>query len=617
MIYEGYEYAGFDLETPQDIPEYGLQPWRATTGEATIKSVAVWVSDTDFIKRANPSKEWLRKFLVYAAENGITLVTWNGLFDIAWLLAIGLEHEVNRVTWWDAMLLLKRVDGWRSNDLGGKGYGLKPAVAERWPEHAGYSLGDDVVNVPQTEAEWVRLLDYNLLDSKFTVLLGLEYLAKLTEAERVAAHCEVEGTVPIAKSYLNGIRINGVALSALSKDVDKRRTKAQENLGVAADVVASPKKLAKLLFEDWGFGIVKATPKGMPATDKETLLKLELAYPDDDRLGKLMALRKVNTQQSKFVTAVYQTMLYHGDDITRPSPAIAGTYTGRMTYSSKQGKGKAECQTGIALHQWERGKAARDILRAPDGFLLAEFDASGQEMRLMADVSQDETMLKIFNDGIDGHALMGASIEGVDWEWVHAEQDNDPRAKAIRNLGKFANLSNQYRIGVATLRVRALTQYGLNLSEYKTRQIKERYMKTYRGVPHYWKAAIRSAETLGYCETLGHRRIALDDLSDYSQQQTAINFKIQGTGGDMKELAIAELEVEFAGDDVVYAWDLHDALFVYVRDDDRAVETVKRIRNTLDNLQYQNYWGWTPSVALPWDAKLGQTWGTLKSVAAG
>ena len=606
-------YAGFDLETPQDNPAYGLQPWRATTGEATIKSAAIWISETEAIKRATPSKEWLRKFLIHAAQNRIVLVTWNGLFDVSWLLALGLQEEVKACTWLDGMLLLKRVDGWRSTDLGGRGYGLKETVAERWPEYADYGLGEDVTKVPQTEAEWVRLLDYNLLDSKFTVLLALEYLDRMTHDEIMAARIEAAGIVPIAQSYINGIRINGEALSTLSKDVDIRRVAAQKDLNVPADVVASPKKLANLLFCDWGLEVVKATPKGLPATDKESLLKLELAYPDDKRLGKLMALRKVNTQQSKFVTAVYQTMLYHGEDITRPAPFIAGTYTGRMTYSSKQGKGKAECQTGIALHQWERGKAARSILRAPEEFLLAEFDAAGQEMRLMADVSQDETMLKIFNDGIDGHALMGASIEGVEWEWVHAEQDNDPKAKAIRNLGKFANLSNQYRIGVATLRVRALTQYGLNLSEYKTAQIKDRYMKTYRGVPHYWKSAVRSAEQLGYCETMGHRRIVLNNLSKYEQQQTAINFKIQGTGGDMKELAIAELLPEF-NTDVIYAWDLHDALFLYIRDDERAVATVKRIRNKLDNLPYHRAWGWTPSVALPWDAKLGKTWGSLKGV---
>src|ERR1019366_3740872 len=222
-------------------------------------------------------------------------------------------------------------------------------------------------------------------------------------------------------------------------------------------------------------------------------------------------------------------------------------------------------------------------------------------------------MLKLFNDGIDGHAYMGAAIEGVEWQWVSGEQDKDPRAKEIRNLGKFANLSSQYRIGINTLRVRALVQYGLNLSQSKGEQISTTYKRTYRGVVRYWRTAVAKAAHAGYAESNDHRRIVLNNLNDYGQQQTAINFPIQGTGGGMKELAIAVLSTEFS-DDVIYAWDLHDALFIYVRDDDRAVETVKRIRGKLNNLPYQMAWGWQPLLQLPWDMKMGSSWGNLKGV---
>ena len=605
---------GFDLETPQEMPEFGLQPWRARTGEVTIKSVAVWRSDEKKAAVRIPSKEWFKTLLEWAAKNDVTFVGWNLIFELSWLHAIGLTKEVNACTWMDAMLLLKRVDGWRSRDLGGRGYSLKDVVAKRWPEHANYGLGDDITKVPTTEEEWTRLLDYNMLDSKFTCLLAQGYLDQLTEPEKKAARHEALGLSPIALSYINGITINQEALAALDKDVGERRVAAEAKLGVPADVIASPKKLATLLFDDWEFGVVKTTPAGAASTDKESLLTLQLEHPDDERLGALMAVRKVNTQQSKFVDAVKESVKYHGSLITRPNPFVAGTYTGRMTYSSKQGKGRSEIQTGIALHQWERGKGARNILQAPEGFLLAEFDASGQEMRLMADDSQDEMMLKLFLDGIDGHAYMGAQIENKEWQWVSGEQDKDPDAKRIRNLGKFANLSLQYRIGTDTIRVRALTQYGLNLPPSKAEHIKATYLRTYPGVPRYWKSAIKEAARVGYAETRGHRRIVLKNLNIYEQQQTAINFRIQGTGGDMKELAIAVLQLTEFNDDVMYAWDLHDALFLYVRDDDRALTTVTRIRDRLNNLPYQSAWGWTPAIPLPWDAKMGKSWGLLKGV---
>lgn len=610
---------GIDIETPNEPQEFSLQPWRARNGEATIKSVAIWApaSDTSnsvsFAKRV-PTKEWFKELFEWAAANSVTLVTWNGLFELAWLHAIGLTKEVNACTWMDAMLLLKRVDGWKNRDLGGKGYGLKTEVARRWPEHADYGLGDDVTKVPQTEEGWKRLLDYNLLDAKFTTLLAMEYLEQLSPEERRAARQEALGLAPVALSAINGIGVNLKALAELDIDVALRRGQAEAKLNVPASVIASPKKLAKLLFEDWGFPVVNTTPRGAPATDKEALLTLELEFPDDHRLRALLDVRKCNTQQAKFVDAVRESVRYHGAPVTRPAPILSGTYSGRLTYGSNQGKGKAQIQTGVALHQWERGKAARSILTAPEGFVIAEFDASGQEMRLMADASQDEMMLKLFNDGIDGHAYMGAQIEGKEWQWVSGEQDKDPEAKRIRNLGKFANLSLQYRIGTDTIRVRALTQYGLNLGAAKAQKIKDTYLRTYPGVPRFWKSAIRLAAKNGFAETRGHRRIQLKNLNIYEQQQTAINFPIQGTGADMKTLAIAVLRTEF-NDDVMYAWDLHDALFLYVRDNAKALETVRRIRSKLDALPYTQAWGWTPSVSLPWDSKAGQSWGSLKGVA--
>ena len=163
-----------------------------------------------------------------------------------------------------------------------------------------------------------------------------EYLDQLTEPEKKAARHEALGLSPIALSYINGITINPEALATLDKDVGERRIAAEAKLGVPADVIASPKKLATLLFDDWEFGAVKTTPAGAASTDKESLLTLQLEHPDDERLGALMAVRKVNTQQSKFVDAVKKSIKYHGALITRPNPFIAGTYTGRMTYSSKQ-----------------------------------------------------------------------------------------------------------------------------------------------------------------------------------------------------------------------------------------------------------------------------------------
>lgn len=328
---------GLDLETPQDIPEYGLQPWRARTGEATIKTCALWSHDGVFnVTKKLPSKKYFAKALAICAAEGYTITTWRGIFDIAWLLAIGLEEEVKACKWLDGMLLAKRVDGWREKKYGGVGYGLKETVIFEWPDEEEYALGEKVSRVPQTDFEWMEMLAYNLKDSKYTCLLTKLFFERLSPEERRGALIEAKGLVPIALSSINGVPINVEAMDALQAEVTESRTNNLEIFGADPSVIASPKKLGNLLFDEWGYQPIKMTPSGNPATDKETLLKMAILYPEDERFGALMALRKCNTRQSKFIDGVRKAMEYNGGPIAYPKPTIAGTYTGRLTYSSKQ-----------------------------------------------------------------------------------------------------------------------------------------------------------------------------------------------------------------------------------------------------------------------------------------
>lgn len=584
---------GFDLETS------GLQPW---SGE--IYSMAAY--DTQGRTWRMPSKEDLRQFLVECQEKDQTIVGWNVMFDIAWLLAYGLGDEVRKCKWLDGMLLLKRLDGWRFS------YSLKTVVKEKWPKYADYAIDD--FSKPDSEERWDVLLKYNLQDVVFTLTLAKEYAAQMSDKELSIAKTEADVLPELAQSWIDGVCIDQAALQSLKEANNAQLVKLRLETGVDATVIASPKQMRHLLYTQWDLPVLERTEKGDASTSKDALNLLAVAFPDDTRIKGLLDMRKCLTIKGKYVEAVERSIEYNNAPVTRPQPQAGGTYTSRLTYSSKQGKGKSEVQTGIALHQWSRDKRVRAELIPPPGYLLGEWDFSGQEMRLMADLSQDETMLSLFLDGIDGHSFMGASIKDKDWTWVRDNQDTDPEAKSVRYLGKFANLSLQYRIGVATMRIRALTQYGLNLSEADATLIRRRYELTYPGVVTYWSTAIALAAARGYAETRGGHRIQLDDMSEYAQQQTAINFPIQGTGGDMKLLALRVLKNHFAELGIKFAWDLHDAIFLYIPDDSQAVKTAYFVQELLGNLPYEQEWGWTPSVPLPVDAKIGRSWGEMKGL---
>lgn len=603
---------GLDIETPQGIKEYSLQPWRVRTGQATIKTIALYSEDKAVKRRiANPSRGTLIELLDECIERSYVMAGWNLVFDVSWLCAYDLVPYLKKLKWLDGMLLLKRYNPWQSKEEGGIGFGLKENVSATWPDLAAYAI--DATTVATTAQELQDMLVYNYKDAKYATKLTRLYWGGLSKSERVGAWVECGNIVDVALSYVNGICINKSAITPFHEDINKRIAENEEILGHDISVVRSPKQLANLIFTEWNYEPVNTTPKGEPATDKESLLRLAIKHEKDPRFNALLALRKCNTQGSKFVQSVIKSAEYHGADITRPEPIMSGSYSHRFTYASYQGKGKDRRQTGIALHQWERGKNARDILTAPEGFLLAEFDFSGQEMRLMAIESEDPVMLDLFGSGGDGHALMGANIENLDYEYVKNNSDSDPRAKAARNLGKFSNLSLQYRIGIDTMMSRALTQYNLQLWRAKAEHIKKTYLSTYKRVPVYWKEAVRRANIEGYAFSRGGARVPLNNLNDYQQQQIAINFRIQGTGAEMKLLGINMCRSMF-DEDLVYGWDLHDALFMYVRDDANALAKVKKIQKILSNLPYKEVWGWDIPIPLPVDAKLGKTWGSLKGV---
>ena len=118
----------------------------------------------------------------------------------------------------------------------------------------------------------------------------------------------------------------------------------------------------------------------------------------------------------------------------------------RMTYSSSQkkkgdkdlGTTAVEYPTGIALHQWKRGKDFRRLIRPPEGYTLVELDFAGQEFGWMAVASGDETMLSLREPGEDAHAYMGAKIAQVDYrELIARVAADDAEASLQRKLGKF------------------------------------------------------------------------------------------------------------------------------------------------------------------------------------
>lgn len=290
--------------------------------------------------------------------------------------------------------------------------------------------------------------------------------------------------------------------------------------------------------------------------------------------------------------------------------------TGRLTYSSKQGKNKDERQTGFALHQEKRGKEFRSIIVPPPGYTLMEFDASGQEFRWMAIAAQDPTMLELCEPGEDPHSYMGARIARVDYRALIADvHAGVPLAKEQRQSGKVGNLSLQFRISAKRFRVTARVQYNMNMELPEAMRIRATYLQTYRRVPRYWDEQIALTRRRGWVETFAGRRVQVvgnwSGDRGWSMESTSINYRIQGTGADQKYLALAVLRPYLVKIGARFAWDLHDGIYLYVPH--AQVERAKHeIPQKLLTLPYRQAWGFQPPIPLPWDCKVGHSWGTLR-----
>lgn len=630
---------GFDLETWGEKAEYALQPFRALAGHAGIRA-ASFARGTASAGALNPSADAIRTIISKAKAQDLYIVGWNVAFDAAWCIAVGLEAEVFAVKWLDAMLLWRHAvvepEGDDIPRQNRKSYSLKAAMQEFFPDQAGFKDFEDFQATD--EASLQQLLDRNKGDALFTLRLAEKFWDMLAPGQRQAALIEARCIPQVAKTKVMGLRSSKPAAEALSRHLNAtgRSLKAQllDASPEAADVnLGSPKQLQTLLYETWGLTPTRFSKKtNDPSTDKYALFDLAFLDP---RAKLLKEVREAKNNRTKYAEATIKSLDYNGDGFVRPQARIFSTYSSRMTYASsdkavvqvekrtkKHGlqivEKKAEVPVGIALHQWKRGKEYRQLIQPPEGYLLAELDFAGQEFGWMAVASGDETMLELRAPGEDAHSYMGAQIAETEYrDLIQRVHDGDAEASLQRKLGKFANLSFQYRVGSATATTKARVDYELDIEESFIKQILATYKASYPGVPQYWANQIYKCKRTGYAETFAGRRVQLvggwAGREAWAKESTAINYPIQGTGGDQKYLALAVARnhlPEFGG---YFYYELHDGLF-FIFPESKAEIATRKFRELLSNLPYKAAWGVDLPIDFPVDAKIGPTWGDLKEL---
>lgn len=606
--------------------EYALQPWRFNEGKAKINCISVAKASGEAILVTNPNQ--FRALLKSLA--GKEIYTWNGTFDVAWLIAYGFEEECRAIKWRDAMILWK----WLDNSQ----------LCERMPK---WSLADGVkrffkdepwcqpfidmkhaeVHAGENDAYWETRAK---LDAIMTSRVASVVLEKLDARRIKSAMITMSSIFPVAGSWVRGIPIDFDKIEAILPAVTVEMAEIEMRLGCHNDgdnahlhigvngwkpskVLRSPKQLGELIYGTWGLPVKNRSEKtGAPSTDKAALTYLA---DDDDLVLEILRWRKLSTQLSKYLQSPLKAREYLGKDTLHPSASIFSTYTGRMTYSSKTSR---KYQTGLAIHQMPRLKEFRALIKPRPGYKMVEFDASGQESRLMCIHSNDAQMMQIFQNNLDFHSATGARISGLSYEaFMKGKAEGNSAivgAQGLRYAGKFLNLSQNFRVGAKKMRIQARVQYNIIIDFMKAQGWQTTWKQSYPGVQQYWKDAIAKAKLAGYAETLAGRRFRLiywGKEDRWSTESSAIMMPIQGSGADQKDLAIQQINELFP--EFEFMIDLHDGLF-YEVEQEVTTERILECREMLDNIDYKKWWGKMPDVPLLWDASVGSRWSTLKEL---
>ena len=636
---EYIDIAVLDIETRSkkfEMREHaGLEPWRVRHGTAEILSVDVYFPGGRCVQLVNKDDGFKDRLieLLKSLEHKIVFAH-NAIFDVAWLIATlqpnrcgDVPTYIKNIQWRDSMLLFK----WLINGQLAEGirfsYSLQNLVKKFLADHPDTPEFVKMKSEAGIAGEDVEYwLERGTLDVKMTYELIAKVYHKVPHDMRVGMMTEFECIWPVANSWINGFRIDIKQLEANDVKYSNLKFEIAKELGTDAGLFSSPKRLGHFLFTELGLTPYDHTPSGNPGTSKGDLMWIEYALkqrgdPKALIVRKILEAKEASTLYSKYVKTMKEALAHTGDGYIYSSPRLFGTYTGRMTYSNSvthkdpDKETKTKYKTSIAMHQIPRkAKDIRASMMPPEGYDILEFDAAGQESRLMALQSKDQTLLDIFTKGLNFHSMTGASIIGMDYddfeEIRNKEKDDGPMTEA-RQRGKLTNLACNFRISGKALAKQAFEKYDVMIDISTGNHLVKTFTSSYEGIPNYWKRSIYDAKTNGFAETFGGRRFKVQNWQQerWQTESSAIMVPIQGSGASMKEIAISQLAKQFP--EFHFALDLHDASFGYVLSD-QAKRIFSEMEEFLNTIDYEPFWGFKPSIALPYDGKMGSTFADVK-----
>ena len=414
---------------------------------------------------------------------------------------------------------------------------------------------------------------------------------KLKENSLDKLYYEMEEPVAriIAEMEQTGIMINAENIKSVA---DKLKTFIDLEYNKIKDMAGfdlnpnSPKQLSSYLYDKLGLKGAKKNKSGY-STDEDTLKDLRISYPEyDSFISSILKYREINKLYSTYTLNLLE---YVKDGRIHTEFKQTGTATGRLSSSNPNMQNIPQ--------KGEYAEILRSSFVAKKGCKLVSLDYSQIELRILAHLSEDENLIKAFNENKDIHTMTALNIFHL--------SSADEVTHDIRRIAKAVNFGILY----------GLSSFGLARDTKVTRKEAQSfidgYFALYPKVKIFIDEIIKQTREKGYCSTILGRKRNIHDINSRNAnirtraERMAVNAPIQGSAADIIKLAMIECDkyIKENGIDAKCILQIHDELIFEVNEN-----IVSEFTDIMKNIMERAV---SLSVPLLVNAETGDNWGQL------
>jgi DNA polymerase I-like protein with 3'-5' exonuclease and polymerase domains len=574
----------FDESMPVevDIETNGLNPFR-TNAKIHCMSLSQSPDEIYWLRVKLEDSAWYQDFF-----SRYETICRRGTFEGMWIKTIfGVQPKLYFDTKLGAYLIDENEDS-----------GLKAEAVE----HLGVPYWDDVDEF-RAVLDWPTMRRYNARDVMYDLRLyrerHLPFLKEHPKIARLAKYILIPAIETFTEVICNGFHINMAdAEEKITQCYDKMKEfndKIDEIAGRHVNI-GSPKQMNQLLYSDLGLKCPVKTKKGSNSSAEAALIRLAGKHEIVDFT--------LDWRKWKKYESTYLGPWINNGPVLHANYGFTATDTGRLN-STMVRNSRREKKLGATLHQCPRDHFIRNLITARDeDSVIVAADLSQIELRLVAHVANEHTMIDIFNRGEDIHTATASTL-------THNEIDKETRKKA-----KAVNFGFVYGMWAKKFVAYAKEKFGLDLSLHEGELYREAFFDKYSGLLLWHSRVEHTVSQNGYIDSVFGRRRHLPGakygscLEEWLRREAVrqgINSPIQSAGSDLN-LFISNLiysrklpwKFKVDKSKCFMVGSAHDSqIFECKRD--YVSELKEGIKFTLDNLPVQKYFGFTFKIPILMD----------------